>query len=484
MENQTQPEVILKEKPVKKGDIVTLVIESIGFEGKSIARIDDFVVFLPMAAPGDEVEVEITKVKSSYAEGWINKIISPGSSRIQPVCKHFGECGGCKWQHITYETQLKAKHQHVVDALVRVGGFENPSVLPIIGVKNPFNYRNKMDFTFSDSRWLTKAEIKNGTTQPTDFALGLHVPGRYDKLVDLENCHIQPETGNKILNLVKSYCLTNEILPYSSKKHSGFLRSLILRFGINTADLMVILVTTHENKEFNQNLAELFRINLPEIRSFINILHSGKGPVPKGEGEITVFGNSFLTEKLLETEFIIHPNSFFQTNSLQAESLFQTAFEAAELKKTDILYDLFCGPGTIGLMAAGKVAKVAGIELIPEAVENAKENARINGIQNASFFQGDIGKSLDLLKNWENEIGKPDIIVVDPPRAGLTEETCRFLPQFGAERILYISCNPMTQARDLKILASFNYEITYIRPVDMFPHTYHIENIVVLKKRS
>ncbi|MCA0446362.1 MAG: 23S rRNA (uracil(1939)-C(5))-methyltransferase RlmD [Bacteroidetes bacterium] len=484
MENPNEPEATLKEKPVKKGDMVTLTIDSIGFEGKSIARINDFVVFLPMAAPGDLVEVEITKVKSSYAEGWIKSLLKPGPSRIKPVCSHFGECGGCKWQHISYETQLKAKHQQVIDALVRVGGFENPQVLPIIGVGNPFNYRNKMDFTFSDSRWLTSSEIKNGIEKPEGFALGLHVPGRYDKLVDLDACHIQPETGNRILNLVKSFCFENGVLPYSSKSHTGFLRSLILRFGINTGDLMVILVTTYEDSEFNRKLADLFKHDIPEIKSFVNILHSGKGPVPKGEGEITVFGSGVLTEKLLGVEFIIHPNSFFQTNSLQAEVLFATAFEAANLKETDILFDLFCGPGTIGLMAANRVKKVAGIELIPEAVENAIENARANGINNASFVQGDIGKSLDLLKQWEENIGKPDIIVVDPPRAGLTEETARFLPQFGADRILYISCNPMTQARDLKIIASFNYDLTYIRPVDMFPHTYHIENIVVLKKRS
>lgn len=484
MENQFEPEITQKEKPVKKGDLVTLTIESIGFEGKSIARIEDFVVFLPMAAPGDMVEVEITKVKSSYAEGWIKSLLKPGSSRIQPICTHFGECGGCKWQHISYETQLKAKQQQVIDALVRVGGFVNPSVLPIIGVKNPFNYRNKMDFTFSDSRWITSQELKSGLKKPGDFALGLHVPGRYDKLVDLDACFIQPELGNGILNLVKSFCLKNGYPPYSSKHHAGFLRSLILRFGINTGDLMVILVTTHEDSDFNRKLAELFKQEFPEIKSFVNILHSGRGPVPKGEGEITVFGSGVLTEKLLGIEFIVHPNSFFQTNSLQAEILFKTAFEAAELKETDVLYDLFCGPGTIGLMAANRVKKVAGIELIPEAVENAIENARVNGIKNAEFVQGDIGKSLDVLKQWEENIGKPDIIVVDPPRAGLTEDTARFLPQFGADRILYISCNPMTQARDLKILASFNYELTYIRPVDMFPHTYHIENIVVLKKRS
>lgn len=484
MINQNNSEQTQREKPVKKGDLVTLTIESIGFEGKSIARLSDFVVFLPMAAPGDLVEVEITKVKSSYAEGWIKKLVQPGPVRVKPVCTHFGDCGGCKWQHISYESQLKAKFQHVVDALERIGGFENPDVLPILGVQNPFNYRNKMDFTFSDSRWLSSDEIKTGKEKPSDFALGLHVPGRYDKLVDLDRCHIQSETGNRILELVKSFCRENSFLPYSSKNHTGFLRSLILRSGINTGDLMVILVTTHENKTFNTKLEHLFKKEIPEIKSFINILHSGKGPVPKGEGEILVFGSEVLKEKLLGIEFIIHPNSFFQTNSLQAEHLFKHAFEAAKLKETDILYDLFCGPGTIGLLAANRVKKVAGIELIPEAVENAKENARANGIKNATFIQGDIGKSLDLLKTWEDLIGKPDIIVVDPPRAGLTEETARFLPQFGADRILYISCNPMTQARDLKILASFNYDLTYIRPVDMFPHTYHIENIVVLKKRS
>lgn len=473
-----------QEKPVKKGDILRLIIESTGFEGKSIARYRDFVIFLPFAAPGDEAEAEITRVRSSWAEGKILALIKKGPDRVDPVCRHFGDCGGCKWQGLSYPAQLSAKHQQVTDAIQRTGGFENPNVLPILGTQNPFHYRNKMDFTFSDSPWLTKEELASGAPDRNTFALGLHVPGRFDKVVDLTECHIQQPVGNTILNLVRRFSIQHQYLPYSSKTHSGFLRNLIIRHGVNTGDLMVILVTFKKDDQFNHDLTQAFKNQIPAIKSFINVLHSGKGPVPKGEGEFVLFGSSVLTEQLLGIQFTVHPNSFFQTNTKQAERLFESAFSAAGLSDTDVLYDLFCGPGTIGLLAARRVKQVVGIELVPEAVENARENARKNGIQNAVFFQGDMGSDHGQIKTWELTYGKPDIIVVDPPRAGMTEETCRFLPTFGAPKILYISCNPMTLARDLKILASFNYELSYIQPVDMFPHTFHIECIVLLTKRT
>lgn len=474
-----------KIKPLKRGDRVELDILEMGFEGKSVARFNDYVVFVEKGVTGDKVEAEVFKSKSSYAEAKIKSIIKPSQFRNEPKCSHTEDCGGCKWQHVDYAEQLKAKEKHVYDALTRIGGLQNFPFNPILGSDSIFFYRNKMEFSFSDNRWLPNSEIHSPTDKPADFALGLHVPGRFDKVVDVDSCFLQSEESNQILQVVKKFGLQKNLSCWSDKIHSGFLRNLIIRQSANTDDLMVVLVTSFFDKELMRELAEIFQKDFRFIKSFICMVHSGKGPVPKGEGEHVLFGNSILTEKLLDVEFTVHPNSFFQTNTKQAEKLFETAFEAAELNPTDILYDLYCGPGTIGLIAANRVKQVVGIELVPEAIDNAKENAARNGIKNAEFFTGDVKNNLSEIQSWKSKFGKASIVVVDPPRAGLHEEVAASLSDFDAERILYISCNPMTQARDLKIiLASGKYEIKFIQPVDMFPHTYHIEVIAVLKRKE
>lgn len=477
----TQPED--KIKPVKRGDIVQATILEMGFEGKSVSKIDDYVIFSAKGVPGDRVELEILKTKSSYAEAKVLRILENSSLRVEPRCTHISDCGGCRWQHVNYETQLKAKQKHVLDAMTRVGGFKSINIQPILGSEDIFFYRNKMEYTFSNQRWIPNTETH--TTKRNDFALGLHISGRYDKILDIDACYLQSGISNQILETVKQTAQKLHLEPYNLKTHTGFLRNLIIRQSSNTDDFMVILITTFHDSDIMKSIETVFKTDIPEIKSFVNVIHSGKGPVPKGEGEFVIFGKPYLTEKLSGVSFIIHPFSFFQTNTKQAERLFDAAFKAANLTHDDVLYDLYCGPGTIGLIAANSVKKVAGIEIVPEAIENAKENAKTNAVTNAEFFTGDVKNNLDSIKNWAETYGKPTIIVVDPPRAGLHEDVALALPSFGADRILYISCNPMTQARDLKIIAeNSDYRITHCQPVDMFPHTFHIENIVLLEKQS
>lgn len=472
-----------KQKPVKRGDIIETDIIEMGFEGKSVSKIDDFVIFSNKGVTGDRVQLEILKVKSSYAEGKVIRFLKQSPLRVEPRCTHTTDCGGCKWQHVSYKAQLAAKQKHVQDAMTRIGGFTSVLVQPILGSESIFFYRNKMEYTFSNQRWVPYEETE--LRKPKDFAVGLHIAGRFDKILDIDACYLQSEMSNKILNLVKTHSQLLGLKPYHVKDHTGFLRNLTIRQSANTNDLMVILTTTTYEKNVMEILATQFKKEIPEVKSFINVIHSGKGPIPKGEGELIIFGESYLTEKLLGIAFIIHPFSFFQTHTKQAERLFLTAFQIANLTSEDILYDLYCGPGTIGLIAAKQVKKVVGIELVPEAIENAKENARINNITNAEFFCGDIKDHLSDIQDWKTTFGKPTIIVVDPPRAGLHEDISKILPSFDAQRILYISCNPMTQARDLQIITqSGKYEMTYCQPVDMFPHTYHIENIVLLEKKT
>lgn len=471
-----------KIRPVKRGDIVQTTIIEMGFEGKSVSKLDDYVIFSAQGVPGDRVELEILKAKSSYAEAKVLRVLENGSARVEPKCSHIHDCGGCRWQHVTYEAQLKAKQKHVFDAMTRIGGFKNIEIKSIIGAAEFFFYRNKMEYTFSDQRWIPNNETHSDKSR--NFALGLHISGRYDKILDIDACYLQSELSNKILNLIKKTAQSSGIDPYNLKNHTGFLRNLTIRQSANTDDVMVILTTTFHDSELMKVFASNLKSGTPEVKSFINVVHSGKGPVPKGEGEFIIFGQPVLTEKLLGVSFIIHPFSFFQTNSKQAERLFETAFSVADLTTDDVLYDLYCGPGTIGLIAAQKVKKVVGIELIPEAIENAKENAKINAVTNADFFTGDVRANLESIKSWRDLYGKPSIVVVDPPRAGLHEDVALTIPKFGAERILYISCNPMTQARDLKIITeNSDYRITHCQPVDMFPHTYHIENIVLLERK-
>lgn len=468
--------------PVKRGDELQVTIERTGLEGKSIARYNDFVLFVNGGIPGDVVSISIQKVKSTYAEARLLSVLSAGPGRQEPPCPHFGTCGGCKWQHFSYQSQTEAKREHVIDAMKRIGGFSDLTVLPTLGSPLEYGYRNKMDFSFSDSRWLLQGERTEEATRPVDFALGLHVPGRFDKIVDIDHCLLQSPLANRILNIVRTFSLQSGKTPWSVKSHSGFWRSLIIRQAAHTSDLMVILITSADDGPLLDQLASELTRQIPDITSIIQISHSGPGPVPRGEGSRVLYGKDFLEESLLGIRFRIHPESFFQTNTYQAERLFETAFNMAELTSKDCLYDLFCGPGTIGLLAASKVRSVVGMEIRAEAVENAKENARLNGITNAEFFCGDLSKQYSELEMWKKTYGKPDIVVVDPPRAGLPEPLTRQLSSLGADRILYISCNPVTQARDMAILREAGFRTEVVQPVDMFPHTWHIESIAVLNR--
>lgn len=471
-----------RELPVRRGEMLQVTIERTGLEGKSIARYNEFVLFVNGGIPGDVVSIQIQKVKGTYAEARLVDVVSAGPGRTEPGCHHFGTCGGCKWQHFGYSHQLEAKREHVMDAMQRIGGFKDLTVLPTLGSPRETGYRNKMDFTFSDNRWLLTSETAGLSEKPSNFALGLHVPGRFDKIVDIDHCLLQSPVANRLLEEIKAFSLDSGFLPWSIKSHHGFWRSMIIRQAAHTADLMVILVTTVDDRALLDRLATRLTAHFPEITSLIQITHSGPGPVPRGEGTRILAGKDHLEEMLGGIRFRIHPESFFQTNTYQAEKLFETAFRMAQLTGNDHLYDLFCGPGTIGLLAARSVRKVVGMEIRPEAVENAKENARLNGITNADFFCGDLSKQFDELDSWSVQYGQPDIVVVDPPRAGLPDALTRKLPSLGADRIIYISCNPVTQARDMSILREARYLPGPVQPVDMFPHTWHIESIVVMTR--
>lgn len=468
------------EKSIKKNEVITVDITDVAVEGKSVGRVNDMVIFLNEGVPGDQVKAIVTKVKSSYAEGFVTDYLKNSAYRIQPTCTHTEDCGGCKWQHINYQQQLSIKQRHVIDAFQRIGKFSELNIPEVIPNATQFFYRNKMDFSFSTYRWIPKEIANRDTLERTDFALGLFAKGRYDKVVDLDNCFLQSDISNQIVSFIRGFALNHQLPSWNPTEQGGLLRNLVIREGKNTGECLVNLVVSNIQLPVWDILSTELKNKFPSVTSFMLTLHTGKGPVPTGEGEKICFGTPFFSEILLNTTFKIHPQSFFQTNTKQAEVLFSKAFELTQFKKEDIVYDLYCGPGTIGLLLANHVKKIIGIEINQYSIENANENARLNNKTNAIFLAGDIVKSVENISNWKITYGKPDVIILDPPRAGCSENILELLPSFDARKILYISCNPTTQARDLHLLCNFGYKIDAIQPVDMFPHTWHIENIVVL----
>jgi 23S rRNA (uracil1939-C5)-methyltransferase len=528
---------------IKKGDEIEVRVTDLSSEGKGIAKHEEgFVIFITGSLPGDRSLVRIQKKKSNYAEAKTLKIISVSEDRVDALCKHFYVCGGCKTQDLKYEKQLEYKAKAVKDAFERIGGFRDTLIPPVIPSPEIFFYRNKMEFTFSDNKWWEspptplqkvgsdkegvegndpkapldkgglgrlKEHESNDPKAPLDkgglgglnldlesnnpkasrelwelnnFALGLHVPGFHSKIVDVEECFLQSELTADILNFTRRFFKERNVSVYSTKTHSGFLRFLIIREGKNTSDILVNLIThTFDEKlmnEFGKNLNE----NFPQITTFINGISSKKAQVAFSEEEHIIFGTGFITEKLTTVDsqsfiFKISANSFFQTNTMQAENLFKIAAEFGDYSKQDNVLDLYCGAGAISLFISKKVNKVLGVELIEDAISNAKENAEINNVKNVEFIISDIKDFLacnDLYKSFNK-------IILDPPRSGLHPKICELISVTKFDNIVYISCNAQTQARDLKIICSRgNYKIDKIQPVDMFPHTFHVENVVKL----
>ncbi len=471
---------------LKKGDqLENIVVETMAAEGKCIAHYEGRVVFLQGCAPGDIVDIQLTKIKSSFLEGRIVKIRHYSTVRATPFCSHFGTCGGCSWQHLDYESQLQYKQQQVIDSLERIGGLELPEIKPIIGSAQTTYYRNKLDFTFSVNRWLTKEEM-NTESKFREPGLGYHIPRMFDKVFDVKECFLQPDPSNAIRLLAKEVAVQNEIPFFDLRKQTGFLRTLTIRTA-STGEVMVILQVTYDKMEWTQKILEALSENFPQITSINYIINGKRNDTFSDLGVICWKGDPFIIEKMnapegsRELQFRIGAKSFYQTNSAQAFNLYKVAFEMAALTGNELVYDLYTGTGTIANFVSGRAKKVIGLEYVAASIEDAKINSTLNRIKNTGFFAGDI-KDL-LSEQFLSEHGRPDVVITDPPRVGMHEDVCRMLLKAAPQKIVYVSCNPATQARDLKILSE-KYLVTAVQPIDMFPHTVHVENVVLLVKKT
>ncbi|MGA7304350.1 MAG: 23S rRNA (uracil(1939)-C(5))-methyltransferase RlmD [Rhodothermales bacterium] len=464
-----------------KGEEIVLDVEQFADRGQCISRIDGYVVFIPNVVPGDRVRVRIRKSKKNFAEATLLEVLSPSPERTQPECKYFGSCGGCKWQHLVYSSQLESKRQSVESAFRHHGGFEDIVVPPVIGSDEQYGYRNKMEFSFSARRWLTDWEIESGEVIEKGFALGLHVPGQFDRVLDINDCRLIPEELMAFVNGVRTFALERNWNAWHIRNHVGFLRHLVVRVARHTSECMANIVTSSWSDERMAELASYVREHHPIITTLVNTIHTGVSQTSIGQSAHVVFGSGLLHEKLGRFTFEIGPSTFFQTNTVQAERLIGTAIEFADISPTDNVFDLYCGCGSISLFAAEKARHVIGLELVPEAVEAASRNAASNGIENCTFLAGDMLHAFD--EEFIATHGKPDVVIVDPPRGGIHPKVVKRLARLGAPRLVYVSCNPLSQATDLQGLSG-RYRITGIQPVDLFPHTHHIECVVKLELKT
>ncbi len=453
-------------------------IIDIGSEGKAIARVDGVVVFTTHVIPGDIVDLQVIKKREKYQEAKVVKIRTGSPDRIPAFCEHFEVCGGCKWQYLPYEKQLYYKQKQVFDQLKRIGKVTLPEILPIKGSANSTFYRNKLEFTFSNRRWLTLEEVRSGALFGDMNVLGFHVQGMFDKVLNVNKCWLQPEPSNSIRNAVKDYAISNHLHFYDLRNKEGFLRNLIIR-STSIGEVMVIVNFFREDVLKREALLQFLAERFSEITSLLYVINE-KGNDTITDQNIHVFkGRDYIVEKMEGLRFIIGPKSFYQTNSQQAYELYKVAREFASLSGKEVVYDLYTGTGTIACFVASRAAKVIGIEYVPEAIGDAKINSQNNNITNTNFFAGDM-KDI-LTTDFIAENGHPDVIITDPPRAGMHEEVINAILFAAPERIVYVSCNPATQARDIGLL-SHNYQVTKVQPVDMFPHTHHVENVVLLEK--
>lgn len=469
---------------MEKNSEVTLTIESLSGDGTTVAHHEGLVVFVEDAVPGDVVKAKIWKVKKNFAEARATEILTPSPHRVQARCKHFGTCGGCRWQTLSYEAQLQFKRRNVEDVFKRIGGFSNVTILPVIGCDDPYYYRNKMEFTFSNERWLTTEEMLTKDEIKQELAAGLHIPERYDKVLNIEECYLQSETSARILNTVREIFRVWGMNAYQTRTHEGYLRHLVIREGKRTGERMINLVTTHDWQEAMQNLTGLLLKEFPDTTTIVNNITERKSMVAFGDKEKVYHGRGFITEQIGGYTFHISANSFFQTNTLQTEKLYSITKELARLKSTDVVYDLYSGTGTIALFLSDAVERVIGIEIVESAILDAQRNAELNKVVNCYFLKADLTKGVFSKKDhqqegsgWLHEHPKPNVIILDPPRSGVHPKVIEQVTRLKPERIVYVSCNPSTQARDAKMLAGGGYTLDIIQPVDMFPHTDHIESV-------
>ena len=451
-------------------------ITALGAEGKALGRVGEKVVFVTMAVPGDVVDIQVKRKRKSFMEGYITHYHNYSELRQQPVCSHFGVCGGCKWQMLPYPVQLETKEKQVKDQLARIGGFKGLEVKPILGSKSSEFYRNKLEFTFSDKRWLTQDEVDKSGEIIERNALGFHIPGMFDKVLDIDTCWLQPEPSNAIRNFIRRYALENKLTFFNLRDQEGFLRNLIIRTA-STGEVMVVLSVAEDQPEELNKILELLKSEFPQITSLNYVLNQKRNDTILDQEIICYHGRDHIFEEMEGLRFKIGPKSFYQTNSEQAYRLYQVARDFARLTGEEIVYDLYTGTGTIANFVASKAKKVIGIETVPEAIDDARVNAELNQITNAHFLVGDMKDVFN--PDLFDQFGYPDVVILDPPRAGIHPNVVEVLKQANAPRIVYVSCNPATQARDLALLADC-YDILEVQPVDMFPHTHHVENVVLL----
>lgn len=457
---------------VKKGQDIELIIESLAYGGKGVARVDGFTVFVERVLSGQKVLARIFKKRKSYAEAYPLEIIKRAPNEVEAVCPAFGVCGGCRLQNLEYQDQLIEKTRQVSDLIHRVGGFQDFEIPQALPSPQAFHYRNKMEFTFSDSPWRDHPD-----DEPKPLGLGQHIPGRYDKIVHLDICYLQKAVMNDIMNFVFDHAKQRGWQAYNTRTHEGWARNLVLRYGEHTDEIMVNIVTRSYDEVEILPLRDQLVQAFPQITTVVNNITTRRAGVSVGEEEIVLFGPGVIRDRLGEYEFEISANSFFQTNTRQAEQLYAETLRVADIQARDIVYDLYCGTGTISLFLAKKAKKVYGFELVEDAVKNAQKNADDQGVTNVEFIQGDLK---DVLSQKLTEIEVADVIVVDPPRAGLHQNVVDDILNVAPEKLVYVSCNPSTLARDLKLFCEDKYELLSVQPVDMFPHTAHIESVAHL----
>jgi 23S rRNA (uracil1939-C5)-methyltransferase len=465
---------------IKKNLVLeNLEVVDISTEGKAIAKNEGMVVFVDGAVPGDVIDVEITKNKKSYAEGKLVKLRESSPHRVNPVCEHFGTCGGCKWQHLAYDKQLHFKQKYVWDAFTRLGHLDFPEITPILGNNETYYYRNKLEYSFSNKRWLTPLEMQGGEIEQRN-GLGYHISGMFDKVLDIRNCYLQAEPSNSIRNAVREYALKNKLTFFDIRNKGGFLRTLMIR-STSTGELMVVLAVYEWLEQELFALLDFIASSFPQITS-LQYTHNPKANDTLADLELVTYrGKDHITEEMEGLKFKISPRSFYQTNSQQAYNLYKVARDFAGLRGGEVVYDLYTGTGTIANFIARNAAKVIGVEYVSDAIADAKENSVRNNIHNTLFFAGDMKDVLT--QDFVAMHGKPDVIITDPPRAGMHEDVVKAIVATGASKIVYVSCNPATQARDLALMQEF-YIITKVQPVDMFPQTTHVENVVLLERRG
>lgn len=454
-------------------------IIDIAAEGKAIAKVDDVVLFVQQAIPGDICDVQVSKKRKRFQEGYVVKFHKYSEKRVEAFCEHFGVCGGCKWQNLPYDEQLKFKQKQVVDQLARIGKIELPEVFPILGSEKTTFYRNKLEFTFSNKRWLTFDEIDDEIDPSDKNALGFHVPRLFDKIIDIKKCWLQGDPSNDIRNFIRSYALDKQLEFFDIREQKGLLRNVIIRTS-TTGELMVIISFFRNDAKNIEQLLNAFAAEFPQITSLMYVINQKGNDTILDQEILTFKGNDHIYEEMEGLKFKIGPKSFYQTNSEQAYKLYKVTRNFAGLNGNEIVYDLYTGTGTIANFIAGKAKKVIGIEYVPEAIEDAQVNSSINGITNTHFYAGDMKKVLsgELLEKH----GQPDVIITDPPRAGMDPQVIETILNAAPEKIVYVSCNPATQARDLQLMDN-HYKVMAIQPVDMFPHTHHVENVVLLKQK-